>query len=108
MTISETIRHEIDRWMHDFKYDIRSPKQINQGFCGKFAKDVRSLTDEEAYLAGDSRVMCGQVCNRWLFRVGHVWVTDGILHYDSERPDGADDWKDLPFYNRHSQNTPSL
>jgi hypothetical protein len=31
----------------------------------------------------------------------HVWVSDGTRHYDSECPEGVDNFLDLPIFKRH-------
>lgn len=30
----------------------------------------------------------------------HIWVTDGMLHYDAEQPDGVANFFDLPIFRR--------
>lgn len=31
----------------------------------------------------------------------HVWLVHEGRHYDSETPEGVDDWRDLPFFQRN-------
>lgn len=71
------------------------PRDINSGRCGEFA----------SALAGPNGPLDGVVastdgCNDLVGGMAHTWVVFEERHYDAEVPEGVDDWRDLPFFQR--------
>jgi hypothetical protein len=75
-----------------------SPREINQGMCGEFAHRVQQSFDK-ACMTGCEIDGHDVLHDKW---GNHQWVYDPVTdkHYDAECPEGVDDWKQLPFYNR--------
>lgn len=65
-----------------------SPEAINNGLCFQWASLVFDLVPGSK-IAGEN-----------IDGHGHSWVEYGMWCYDSETPDGVQDWKDLPFFRR--------
>ena len=104
--------------------------EINNGLCDDFARDVAKAlggeTDklysvENGDFAVDGDAFAGDwdwdlLETHWGIKPGlglkknqahaidfggHVWLTDGTLHYDAECPDGVSSFFDLPIFRRH-------
>lgn len=67
------------------------PEDINNGYCADFATVVwerlgkpQELKFEDLYGPGS----------------GHTWLSFNNRHYDAECPNGTDDWKTLPIWQR--------
>ena len=104
--------------------------EINTGLCDDFARDVAEAlggeTDklysvENGNFAADGDAFSGEwdwdlLGTHWGIKPGlglkknqaaaidfggHVWLTDGTLHYDAECPDGVASFFDLPIFRRH-------
>ena len=68
-----------------------TPYDINNGRCEEFAF---ALAEQ---LSG-----CLVVCTDWEADApGHFWVFVGSRHYDSEIPEGTEDWRELPIMKRY-------
>lgn len=76
---------------------FETPADINNGDCGEFADLLlRALgEDSDAKLCIVPLVAIAEALD------GHVWVFLDGRHYDSETPDGVEDWRHLPFYQRN-------
>jgi hypothetical protein len=96
-TVEDAVRAVLSRWQEKFHV---AAKRINNGKCENFACAVDYAYDGTLTITGceidglDSTGPWG----------GHVWVTDGFLHYDAEAPTGVDHWRHLPFYVRLEKN----
>lgn len=76
-------------------YNLASVREINEGYCEVFAKEVcRIHPDAEPLWDND---MPGGP--RW---GTHCFVRHEEMYYDSECPDGCSDWKQLPSFRRES------
>lgn len=104
--------------------------EINNGLCDDFARDVADTLGGETDTLysvenGNFTVDGDSLDGNWDWKLleahwgikpgfglkknqaeaidfgGHVWLTDGKLHYDAECPDGAASFFDLPIFRRH-------
>ncbi len=77
----------------------KSPHDINCGECVEFAQSVI----EE--MGGESEDLYN-LCNlnfdpKWLTELpGHAWILYKGRHYDSESPNGVDDWRELSIFEK--------
>lgn len=77
-----------------FAYEL-TPYSTNSGNCENFAqffqKDIpgSEIVGTDDYEGWDTPLP------------GHIWLTDGKLHYDSECLEGTKYWKDLPIFKRY-------
>lgn len=63
-----------------------TPCQINGGWCADFALEAkRRLDDVDAKIRADTDSR-------------HTWLEFEGKHYDSEAPDGVEDWRELPLF----------
>lgn len=101
--------------------------EINNGLCDDFAEDLKALVDqlmqddtiftvEGANFMVDDCWDAALLENHWQttppagftwsqldaipFGI-HVWLTDGVKHYDAECPEGAESLFDLPLFRRY-------
>jgi hypothetical protein len=73
-----------------------TPEEINFGGCGEFSdRLLQKLRDLGVYDA--SPVDSGDV-GKGLEEGEHVWTYWRGRHYDSEAPEGVEDWRELPFF----------
>jgi hypothetical protein len=80
--------HEIvDRMKETYNTDAAG---INAGQCQAFAFELKEEIEEAG---GEANIVGGE-------DFGHVWVYNDGKHYDSEHPEGVDDWKDLSIWRR--------
>lgn len=70
--------------------EIQHVQDINDGWCLHFAEQVRDR------VGGDVEVY-EHVGYGW----AHCWVECDGRAYDAEAPAGVDDWRELPFSQRH-------
>lgn len=77
---------------------VSSRSEVNDGFCSIVAAEVyeRLGEPEEMQLCVESGGGAGGE---------HYWIEYEGLFYDAERPEGVEDWRDLPYWKRHE--TPS-
>lgn len=87
-------KKEIDQWLAD--QGIATAKDVNAGQCKAFAEHFLPgfrngvlLHTEDVYEFGAHG-----------YPGGHCWILADGLHYDSETPNGAMSWMDLPFFQR--------
>lgn len=67
---------------------------VNNGGCENFAIAVQDFIPGSDIIGTDN-------VDGWDSPLpGHIWLTDGSKHYDSEALDGVVDWKDLPIFKR--------
>lgn len=126
--IAAAIRQIRDLYIADGR--ASSYWEINNGLCDDFAREVAVIlggeTDaifsvENGNFAVDGDAFSGDwdwdlLETRWGIKPGvglkknqaaaidfggHVWLTDGTLHYDAECPDGVASFFDLPIFRRH-------
>ena len=97
--LPEIIRHLAAEWGI-------TPYQINSGDCEEFMValcEAARLTDDhdfctESFLEPEDHFTLP----------GHVWTyTDG-RHYDAEAPDGVEDWRNLPIFQRIRKQLPEV
>ncbi len=75
------------------------PTEINKGHCEEFAMTVIRK------LGGCSDAlyeMCTQNVDpkEQMDLPYHVWIFCNGRHYDSESPDGVDNWRELPIFTK--------
>lgn len=106
-TVTAHVRGLLAGWTCEAGCDAaRLPEWINCGECGAFADAlVEQLVDEglNAFtLATDDLIVDRCVRRRHPVEGVHVWayVPEAGRHYDSEAPDGVEDWWSLPFFGR--------
>jgi hypothetical protein len=59
---------------------------INNGYCAAFAEDIIKLYPSAEYYWEEYN------------DIPHAFIKYNNKYYDSESPDGVDNWKDLPIY----------
>lgn len=88
--ITEVILDTINK----YKKINYSPYDINNGLCGEFATTVidkmKGISDEKCIplVSVDDEIT-------------HCWVYYNGKHYDSEVPNGVDNWTELPLAKRN-------
>lgn len=94
--IGHLIRELVAEWCGE---DGNTPEDINNGSCDAFARTVerdfpgaRAAWDYQLDRTKDSGFYC---C--------HMLVEYEGRYYDAERPDGVEDWKDLPYFVRERE-----
>lgn len=93
MTPPEAVRAQLllEHWR-----DV-TPEEINRGRCEEFAEELV----DTLVIAGHVRAFVVDSDDHTRFMDHwHVWTYVDGKHYDSEAPDGVDDWADLPFFAR--------
>jgi hypothetical protein len=79
----ELLERELDQWIAEGY----TPEEINNGQCRVFAEEI-SMAVENVFVRNGN-------CHSWLEFQGKC--------YDSECIHGVDNWKHLPFYQRHPE-----
>lgn len=90
------IRHLVDEWGQD-------PCDINLGECAVFADAARDHVPDAKIIDNVEWNAQLRETDRPTAGVGgeHAWLECGGRFYDSETPEGVDDWRDLPFFQQH-------
>jgi hypothetical protein len=83
--LSQTEKEALD--IVDKNWDNFDGEECNKGFCDIFAYKLQKLLP-------NSKLMHTEESDEGY---GHVWVEYKGKHYDSETPNGVDDWKNLPW-----------
>lgn len=83
----------LDNWL--VAKGIRSAYEVNSGDCENFAMDHQELIPGSEIIGTDN--MLGWDTDY----PGHIWLYDGIKHYDSETLEGVEDYLDLPIFKRY-------
>lgn len=85
-------------------YEPNDPEEINGGYCADFSELlVDTLRKRHGVVA--ISVDSGDVAvNLRHGRGEHVWTYFEGRHYDSEAPEGVEDWLELPFFKRNYVN----
>jgi hypothetical protein len=102
-----------------------SYRSINNGLCSAFAEEIVSLInddnvinismdwffEDEEFNSNELDKWDQKVLKEWGIPYNekldniifgyHVWVTDGERHYDSECPEGVENFLELPFFRRY-------
>lgn len=86
--IADEIRDLVD------EFNVESGRTLNMGQCDVFAHKLSNR------VAGISIIDCIEF-GMQLGTGEHVWVLYDGRFYDAEVPEGVDDWRDLPFMQRH-------
>ena len=96
--IPSLVRTTIKTW---HSRDGLKAAEINGGFCEDFAEEVVRLLVEQ----GELRALV--IHDGWFTQEGqdeefwrHAWVYLDGFHYDSESPQGVEDWIQLKFFRR--------
>jgi hypothetical protein len=72
-----------------------SPSDINKGMCEDFSTDVLTVIGRgEVFWADD------MLDGSWEEHGAHAFFWLDGKYYDSESPEGVDDWKHLSFFTR--------
>lgn len=74
--------------MEDPWFDVQEPLEINEGDCFRWAY--------VAYLIYGGTLVSFE--NKWL---AHAFIKIDGKYYDSESPDGVNDWRELMFFKEH-------
>lgn len=88
--LPDVIRGVVNRWGRD-------PCDINMGECAIFADAVRDQVPDVTVVDNVEWVAQGA----FDVKAEHAFLECGGRFYDSETPDGVDDWRDLPFFQRN-------
>lgn len=73
---------------------VESPADINLHYCRFVAESVADELGDEYEL---------QILEDGGRGFVHTWIAWNGRHYDAERPEGVDDYHDLPFFTRHPE-----
>lgn len=85
--------------VNEFEAIGETPQSINNGYCGSFSDQLMERLVDLGELraipcdAGDLGVDVDEGA--------HIWTWLDGRHYDSEVPEGVEDWTLLPFFQRH-------
>lgn len=77
----------------DLNPPVNRARDINTGFCLKFAENVTERLENPENV---------QLLSMGTLSTNHIWIEFDGLHYDSEAVDGVQDWRELPFWDRVS------
>lgn len=89
---AETMTAGINELVASYEADNIPRKEINAGYCADFADvlwtDILGRPKDVGFVA--------------LYEdgAGHTWLIHKDRHYDAETPEGVEDWKDLPIWQR--------
>ena len=83
--VAATIRKLTREYMREF--NLRSPAEINYGFCFHFAMNVKKHIPEATVVDAT-------------LSAAHTIVRIGSLYYDSEAPSGVTSPSEIPFAQR--------
>lgn len=75
-----------------------SPREINNGLCADFGDLVWNKLGRPDWINFTDNVFEGQEEYR------HSWISQDGLHFDAEAPEGVEDWRQLPIFQRIRQN----
>lgn len=103
----EILRLEADRIMSTRGLDSR--EQINNGFCGVFARSVSDTVRtrfSNQYLVWSREddtltVTKNSYGAQSLVNGSHIWLEFNDLHFDAECVEGVNDPSDLPIFQRN-------
>ena len=102
----QAIKETAKEWLYDTK-DFTCYMDTNSGSCGDFALRVNEkLKGEEGF-----EITCtGEVLEKnGIENYGkegysnHVWIKYNDKHYDIERINGVEDWRELPYFKREEK-----
>jgi len=101
MTLSDLIRRIAAEFMAEEPYS--DPGQINQGQCEEFAAIVSIRYQEEIDEWGDQPILWWDNDKLGVDFESSPWPAHAFLefqgrYYDSECPEGVDDWQQLPIF----------
>jgi len=86
--IADEIRDLVD------EFNVENGHHLNMGACDVFAHKLSNRVADVNIID----------CIEFGMQLGtgkHVWVLHDGRFYDAEVPEGVDDWRDLPFIQRH-------
>lgn len=84
---------KVAEWLKDNGY--KSHLEVNSGGCERFAIAFQADVPNAELIGTDNT--CG-----WDTEYpGHIWLFDGVMHYDSECLEGVHDWHGLPIFKRY-------
>jgi hypothetical protein len=89
-SITEVINSLIFKWIEN--YTVEDINEINNGMCDMFADEVHKNFKGNAsiiYTPDDKDLP------------GHAWICFEGRHYDSDSPEGVDDWQDLWIFKNY-------
>mgnify|MGYP006289626547 CR=1 FL=1 len=73
---------------------VETPADINNHYCRYVAETVQDRLGDQYDL---------QILEDGGRGFVHTWIMYDGRHYDAERPEGVDDYHDLPFFERHPE-----
>jgi hypothetical protein len=91
--IAVVISNLVEDYKERFPHEIKDAHDINGGFCFHFAMRLRDLLGHENCIIVDT---CGDNSHSFVFSNGH--------YYDSEAPNGVQDYKEMPYFKYHGEN----
>lgn len=86
----------ITNWASDNGVSV---EDVNEGSCECFADAAiefvpgAELVGTDNFVDWDSEDWPG----------GHIWLYDGIKHYDCQNPEGVEQWQDLEFFKQRGK-----
>jgi hypothetical protein len=92
--VGHVISTLIDEW------GVDTPRKINRGNCALFAVEVAERCPSLMLVKTGNEPVSGRISLDDVSEPAHIWVTDGKKHYDVEVPEGVNDWKNLPVFER--------
>ncbi|MFW6008035.1 MAG: hypothetical protein ACOCP8_02110 [archaeon] len=93
MSITKFIKNKREEYVKN-KERIDSIKDINDGFCEQFAKEI--LENFHNALECCSGIFFEGIGSPIVI---HVWVKYKDKYYDAEHPNGVEDWRNLNIFN---------
>lgn len=102
--VSALVRELVEDFRKEWGKDAKTPEAINGGLCQAFSEtlcerlrargEFRALTCDSQDLARLKPAKTKGIIYQ------HSWTFFQGRHYDSEAPEGVEDWRDLPFFGR--------
>lgn len=94
IVIKETIHNETNKIINN-NQNIKDPKDINKSYCVNLAYEVSKEFEVTRY--SSNRVFLDDFVKRYPM---HTWIVYNGLNYDSEIPEGTENWHNLPIFQR--------
>lgn len=93
--LTEAIREVRETLLsHPVSPRVETPQDINLHFCRYVAETVADRVGDEIDI---------QILEDGRHGYAHTWISHDDQHYDAECPEGVDDHRELPFFQRHPE-----
>lgn len=73
---------------------VETPREINRHYCQYVARRVADRVGDQVEV---------RILEDGGYGFAHTWIASDCRHYDVERPEGVNDHRELPFFQRHPE-----